>query len=360
MSETQLPETINGAEAADVTQDAARPPIVPPEHRDEAADKINIHVTNNTVTPTIERVNTPIHPPTTAASNEGLETVATEPMMAQAVQEAPAAKPAIHAAEPPKEVAAPAATQGAPSIVTPEEFAQAEKNLAEYCGQLLSPELAKGLTLSLVNTANGGIEIILKGPMIAPNFAEFVRQMDPLGQHPAFSGIATAVPMKLGGENHDEWRQVTGDITPEHYAGIIRSLASTVPAIPSAAPAHAESTVHTDAQPAADPKDPTTGTTHQLPGVEKPTDGTVFETPKGVGKAEADVAIAPAVAEPASQTIPLAPAAVTPDTAEQAAVKETKTIPLGAVAETRVETPAQKQGKLIDISPDQEQSAVRA
>ena len=230
--------------AADVATDAARPLIHAPEHTPPAdADKIAINVHNTTVAV----------PPVTVHKTAENASVAVQPA-SEAVP------------EPEKPLLAKDILPN-PIIITPEVFAKAEKNLAEYFGKCFSewkmPDLAKNLTITLKNReeltgekiAGGGeiaasaIDLHFAGDMIEPNHARMastIRGM--LYAHPIIGALIKdthpgTASYHTGEERYkshevilhdgsnseqksEEIKYVIGNLSSQDYGLLINALAS--------------------------------------------------------------------------------------------------------------------------------------
>ena len=136
------------------------------------------------------------------------------------------------------------------NVVSAEAFTKAEENLANYLGQKLDRALTeKDLVLTLSNILSdsddgrhGGtdLQLCFKGSMIEANFAEMQREViTALQAHPVIGKLLEQNHTLLIDQvSHEEKGQMMHlhlpNMTPEQYAGLIRSLSNVAPAIVNA------------------------------------------------------------------------------------------------------------------------------
>ncbi len=225
LAELAAREQLTPPEHHSVADDATRKeaPTTEAGHPHVASDNININVFNP------EEPHAPQQPVTTPTPHP----------VADAAVTAPAA---VDVAHPVTETHTPAEEHGL--IVEPFEFKQAEKNLADYIGKTINPQLLKGddahpegLVLSLSNmigdntpnTPATSLQLTFSGPMIQSNFAEASRELlQALRNHPLISALAKNHTLTIDQIRVNADEQTLNlhlpNLTPAQYASLIKGL----------------------------------------------------------------------------------------------------------------------------------------
>lgn len=124
-----------------------------------------------------------------------------------------------------------------PRIVSKDEFAQAEQNLAAYLGTRVNKNLTENLNLSIINQVSDlshhtNLKFCLMGNNIGPNYSEFEQAVSKaFKEHPAIRQCMQGREADIKEERADDahgqtmFHMYLPNITSEQYATLIRELA---------------------------------------------------------------------------------------------------------------------------------------